>query len=174
MTLNESRPTGRLWRTLEAHLGSGDVGHVIYGAIIGLALVCALQAHPPAAGVTAALLVGTAVAVGLAELYSEIVAAEARTHRLVRRGQVRAMAAEALAVVVGAGFPAVFFALAAFGAMRVETAFTLAKWTGLGLICGYGYLAARLAGVSRASALVHALAIGLIGVALIALKALLH
>ena len=174
MTLDESRPTGRFWTTLETHLGSRDVGRVIYGAIIGLALVSALQAHPPAAGVTAALLVGTAVAVGLAELYSEIVATEARTRRLVRRAQVRTLAAEALAVIAGAGFPAVYFALAAFGVMRLDTAFTLAKWTGLALICGYGYLAARLAGVSRASALVHALAIGLIGGALIALKALLH
>jgi hypothetical protein len=174
MTLEESRPTGRLWTAVETHLGSSDVGRVIYGAIIGLALVCALQAHPPAAAVTTALLIGSAVAVGLAELYSEVVATEARTHRLVRREQVRTLAVQALAVVVGAGFPAVYFALAAFGALELDTAFNLAKWTGLGLICGYGYLAARLARVSRASALVHTLAIGLIGVALIALKALLH
>jgi hypothetical protein len=70
-----------------------------------LALVVALQNHPPAAGETAAVLVGTALAVGLAELYSEVVAAEARTRRPVPRNEMRAMALDALAVVFAQGFP---------------------------------------------------------------------
>ena len=53
---------------IEAHLGSSQVSRVIYGAIIGLALVLALEQHPPAPGVTIASLLATAVAVGLAEL----------------------------------------------------------------------------------------------------------
>jgi len=53
-------------RAVEAHLGSRDVARVIYGAIIGLAIVVALQEHPPTAGQVAAALVGSAVAVGLA------------------------------------------------------------------------------------------------------------
>src|SRR4051794_4320384 len=66
----------RLRDRIEAHLESRDVARVIYGSIIGLALVLALQAHPPTAARTAGLLVGSAVAVGLAELYSEVVGAE--------------------------------------------------------------------------------------------------
>jgi hypothetical protein len=60
-------------RALEEHLGSGRVARVIYGAIIGLALVVSLEAHPPKAWVVAATLVTTALAVGLAELYSDFV-----------------------------------------------------------------------------------------------------
>jgi hypothetical protein len=159
---------------VQAHLGSRDVGRVIYGAIIGLALVVALQAHPPPAAVVAAALLGTALAVGLAELYSEVVSLEARTRSPVTRSQLRTMAGESLAVIFGAGFPAVFFLLAATGAIERHTAFVLSKWSGLGLIFGYGFLAARLSGSRPRRALVHAVAVGAVGGALIALKAVLH
>lgn len=159
---------------IEAHLGSRDVGRIIYGAIVGLALVVALQEHPPTAWTTAALLLGTAFAIGLAELYSEALSTEARTRRPVHRSELRAMSLEAVAVVIGAGFPAVFFVLAAIGATDVHAAFTLSKWSGLALICGYGFLAARLAGSTVGRGLAHSAAVGLIGGALIALKAILH
>ena len=68
-------------RSLASHLRSRQVSRVIYGAIIGLALVVALEAHPPEAGAVAATLVGTALAVGLVEAYSEIVALETRGRR---------------------------------------------------------------------------------------------
>jgi hypothetical protein len=68
----------------------------------------------------------------------------------------------------------VFFLLAAIGAFDIDTAFTLAKWTGLALISGYAFVAARLAGSPVPRALLHALVLGTIGGALIALKALLH
>jgi hypothetical protein len=117
---------------------------------------------------------GAAFAVGLAEVYSEVVGAEARTRRPVRRAQLRALAGEAAAVTFGAGFPALFFILAATGAMDTALAFRLSKWTGLGLICTYGFLAARLSGSRLGEALVHAVAVGAVGGALIALKALVH
>ncbi|MBI5105513.1 MAG: hypothetical protein HZB46_11145 [Solirubrobacterales bacterium] len=164
----------RIRDAVEAHLGSREVARVIYGAIIGLALVLAFQGHPPEPGQLAGLLIASALAVGLAELYSEVIGTETRTRRPVRLADLRAMAAEALVVVFGAAFPAVFFLLAAAGVMETPTAFTWSKWTGLVLICGYGYLAGRLSGSGRGRALLHALAIGLVGLALVGLKALLH
>jgi hypothetical protein len=163
-----------LRRAIEAHLGSRDVARVIYGSIIGLALVVALGNHPPSAATMAGFLVGTAVAVGLAEAYSEFVGTEARTRRPVERTQVRELLADAGAVTLGAGFPALFFVLAAAGAIDTDLAFSLAKWSGLGLICAYGFLAARLSGARLAGAFVHAALVGAVGGALIALKALLH
>jgi len=79
---------------------------------------------------------------GLAELYAEVVSAEARTRRSVQRAELRDMADEAVAVVFGAGFPAIFFLLAALGLIERQLAFSLSKWSGLGLICGYGFVAA--------------------------------
>jgi hypothetical protein len=159
---------------IEAHLGSEQVSRVIYGAIIGLALVVALEDHPPKAGVVVASICATAVAVALAELYSDVIGRETRTHRQVDRTHLVRIAEEAGAVASGIAFPAVFFVLAAAGAMKVATAFALAKWSGLGLILLYGYLGGRFAGRTVVASLGHAFMVGLIGVFLIALKALLH
>jgi hypothetical protein len=167
-------PRSALTRAVAAHLDSRDVSRIIYGATIGLALVVALQEHPPASGNIVALLVGTAVAVGLAEAYSEFVGTEARARRQLRAEEVHGLLKESAAVMLGVGFPAVFFALAALDAISTERAFSLAKWTGLGLICTYGFLAARLAGSRSSRALLHALAVGAIGGLLIGLKAVLH
>jgi len=159
---------------IEAHLGSRQVARVIYGAIIGMALIVVLSEHPPAPASVVALLLATAIAVGLAELYSEVLATETRTHHRVAREHLREILADVLAVGYGIAFPAVYFVLAALGAMEVETAFSLAKWSGIGLIGFYGFCAARLAGAGLASALLQGCAAGAIGAALIAFKAIVH
>jgi hypothetical protein len=166
--------TRSLRTAVEDHLGSHDVSRVIYGSIVGLALVVALEHHPPGAGATAAAVVGAAVAVGLAEVYSDAVGEEARLRRRVTLAQLRTFAGDAGAVTFGAAFPAAFFVLAGLGAIELPTAFTLAKWSGLGLICGYGLLAARLAGAGWRRSILQAAAVGAVGGALIVLKALVH
>ena len=147
---------------------------MIYGAIIGLALVVALEAHPPTAWVVAGSLVITALAVGLAELYSELIGVQARTRSRPGKAHLAELGTEVTAVAFGVAFPAVFFALAGLGALELDTAFGLAKWLGLGLIFFYGFSAARLAGASMLSSIVSASAAGAIGAFLIVLKALLH
>jgi hypothetical protein len=159
---------------IQAHLGSPQVARVVYGSIIGLALVVALEAHPPRAVVVVGSILATAVAVALAEIYSDVVGGETRRRRRLQGAELRHIAVDAAAVVFGIAFPAVFFALAAAGVMEVETAFTLAKWSGLGLIALYGFAAARLSGSGLAASLLNALAVGVIGGFLIAIKALLH
>ena len=163
-----------LRHAVDEHLGSRDVARIIYGSIIGLALVVALGQHPPTAVQTTGAILATAIAVGLAELFSEYVGLEARERRRVRAGELRHLAAESVSVAFGAGFPATFFILAAAGVIELDTAFDLAKWTGLGLICAYGFAASRLAGAGTHRAVLHAGALGLVGAGLIALKALLH
>jgi hypothetical protein len=159
---------------LELHLGSTQVARVLYGSIIGLALVVALEAHPPRPAVMVGTLLGTAVAVGLAELYSEVVGTEVRTRRRVERERFREIATDVAAVAFGIGFPAVFFLLSAAGAMEVDTAFELAKWSGLGLIGFYGFCAGRLSGMGLTPALLQAVAVAAVGGFLIGLKALIH
>jgi hypothetical protein len=161
-------------RAIKAHLGTRQVGRVIYGAIIGLALIVVLESHPPAPGVVIGSLLASGVAVALAELYSEIVATETELHHRVAREQVAEILDDVIAVFFGVSFPAVFFVLAAAGAMEIDTAFDVAKWTGVGLIGFYGYSAARLAGAGLVTCLLQALAAALIGVILIGLKALVH
>ena len=160
--------------SLEQHLGSRQVGKVVYGSIIGLALVVAIESHPPKPGVMAVWLVGTAIAVGLAEVYSEVVGKETSTRQPVTRHDMRHMAEDAVAVGFGVAFPAVFFLISALSLIDVERAFTIAKWTGLGLIGFYGYWAARFAGAPTPRALLKAALVALIGAGLILLKSLVH
>src|SRR5687768_18307138 len=120
--------------SVEQHLGSRQVSKVVYGSIIGLALVVALESHPPKPGVMAVWLLGTGIAVGLAEIYSEVVGKETSTRQPVTRGDLRHMAEDAAAVGFGVAFPAVFFVISALGFVDVARALTIAKWTGLGLI----------------------------------------
>jgi hypothetical protein len=160
--------------TLEAHLGSRQVARIVYGSIIGLTLIVALDDHPPRAGVMTAWLLLTAVAVALAELYSEVVGAETSQRHRVTRRQVAHMLDDAGAVAIGVGFPAVFFLLASIDLIQLHTAFTIAKWSGLGLIGFYGYWAARFAGAPVSRALVQAVMVAAVGGALILFKALLH
>jgi hypothetical protein len=159
---------------IESHLGSAQVSRVIYGSIIGLALVVSLEKHPPGAGVMVGFVLATALAVALAEIYSDIIGTETRTHARVDAARKRVIATDAGAVAFGIGFPAVFFVLASAGVIETGTAFTIAKWSGLGLIGLYGYFGGRLSGRSVSASILHALAVGLIGGILIAFKALLH
>jgi hypothetical protein len=159
---------------LTSHLRSRQVSRVIYGAIIGLALVVALEVHPPEAGAVAATLVGTAIAVGLAEAYSEIVALETRGRRHARRSELRDLGAHVAAVAAGIAFPSVYFGLAATGVLEEAAAFELAKWSGLGVIGVYGFVGARASGSGLFGSLLQAAAVALIGGFLIALKAVVH
>ena len=160
--------------SLETHLGSRQVARVVYGAILGLTLVVVLESHPPSPGVTTAWLLATALAVALAELYSEVVGFETRERHRVTRHQMAHMLDDAFAVAFGVGFPAVFFLLTMAGLWELGTAFTVAKWSGLGLIGFYGYCAARFAGAGVAGAVVRGAAVALVGAGLIVVKALLH
>jgi VIT1/CCC1 family predicted Fe2+/Mn2+ transporter len=161
-------------RTIEAHLGSRQVSRVVYGAIIGLAVIVPMEDHPPSSGVVAGTLLATAVAVGLAELYSDVVGTETRMRRPVRGAEVREAMDNVVAVAFGIAFPVAFFLLAAAEVIDQDTAFTIAKWSGIGLLGFYGFWGARLAGKSPSTSALRALAVGLVGAFLVALKALVH
>jgi hypothetical protein len=159
---------------LAAHLRTHNVARIIYGSIIGLALVVALEQHPPSAGAIVATLLGTALAVAVAEIYSDVIGTEVRTRARISRRHLSEVVEDAALVAFGIAFPAVFFLLAAFEAIERDTAFTLARWTGLFLIAAYGFAAARLAGMGLSRSLVQAVAIGLVGAFVILLHAVTH
>ena len=133
---------------LSVHLASRQVTRVVYGAIIGLALIVTLERHPPTTGVVVGSLIATGLAVAFAELYAEYVGTETRERHRIHRAEFSHMFDDALAVAFGVAFPGVFFVIARIGPLELETAFRFAKWSGLGLIGFYGFCAGRLAGAS--------------------------
>jgi hypothetical protein len=157
-----------------AHLDSRQVSRVLYGSIIGLALVVALEAHPPRSVAIVVTLIATALAVGLAEVYAEYVGTEVRTRTRPRRHDVLEMFEDGVSTAAGVAFPAVFFVLAALDWIERDTAFDIAKWSGLGLILAYAFAAARLTGDTVLRSMRRAAVAGLIGTFLILVKALLH
>src|SRR4051812_49333294 len=92
---------------VSAHLGSHQVARVIYGSIVGLALVVALQEHPPKAGAVAGLLVSTGIAVALAEFYSDVVGTRVRLRHALSPRLRKEILADVAGVAAGAAFPAV-------------------------------------------------------------------
>ena len=160
--------------SVAAHLESRQVSRVVYGSIIGLALVVVLEAHPPPMRSVVVSLLATAVAVGLAELYSELVGFETLRGRKANRAELRHLGWDIVAVAFGIAFPVVFFLLALLGVLEDDAAFTFAKWTGVGLIGAYGFAGARLSGSGLVKSLVQGMAVALIGALLIALKSLVH
>src|SRR4051794_41513013 len=83
------RYRARLRRAIAAHLGSRDVARVIYGAIVGLALVVGLEFHPPTAGQTIAAIAGAAVAGGGPPPYTPAGGPRGRAPPLPPPGQPR-------------------------------------------------------------------------------------
>jgi hypothetical protein len=159
---------------VEAHLGSRQVARVVYGAIIGLTIIVAVEDHPPSAAVMAAWLGLTGLTVALAEVYSEVIGVETSERHRVTRHQLTRLLGEGWAVALGVAFPAVFFLLAVVHLFELDTAFALARWSGLGLIGFYGYWAARFAGAPVPRALAQAAAVAAIGGIVIGFKALVH
>jgi hypothetical protein len=170
----ERQPSAPSSRALAARLGSHRVSRAIYGTVVGLALVVALEAHPPSPGSVAGLLASTAFAVAMAELYSELLAARFAVQGPVDPERRSRAVIDALSVAAGAGFPAVYFVLAAAGVMEGPTAFALAKWTGLALIGVYGFLAAWLAGAGVTRSVLYAIVVVVVGTLVVLVKSLVH
>jgi len=146
----------------------------IYGSIVVLALLLALENHPPPPLQAAGVVAGTVLAVLAAEAYAEILGAELSLGRRETREERRARFHELAAMTVSAEAPVAILLLAAAGILDEETAFRLARWSTLALLLVGGYLARRLAGTSRWSAAWSGLLVFGVGILISVLKSWLH
>ena len=146
----------------------------VYGTIIALAVVATLEGSSAPAGEVIAAVVGAVIAAQLAELYAQYLASVIRERSHARTGELRRAAVDSALGTLAAFVTVVPFVLAAAGAIDLDTAFNVAFWAGLGLLGAYTLLANRLAGLSGLRNAVACTAVLAIGLALIALKALVH
>lgn len=146
----------------------------VYGSIIALAVIILLEEAGAEAGEVIAAATGSVIAAMLAEGYAEYIAAVIRHRRHPSRAEAGEQAADIGAGTLAALVPLIPFVLVELSAIKLETAYDVAPWLGIGVIGGYTLLANRLAGLSSLQSAALTAAALAIGAALIAIKALTH
>jgi hypothetical protein len=146
------------------------VSHAAYGSIVVLAVILALEGRTGDSWEVVASVVGAAVATAMAEIYADYLGATIRAHRRLTREERHAAARNISAGFVAAILPGIFFVLAAADVIAIGSAFDAAKWTGVGVLGGYAFLANRLAGLSIAHSVAVGAGFAFVGAALVVLK----
>lgn len=146
------------------------VSKIIYGTIMVLVVLLAMEEHPPSAGGSLALVVLTGIGVALAEFYSDYIGTSIKERKTLTIGDRREIYHDISGVLIGALLPAPFFILAIFDIMDLENAFTFAKWTLVGVLLFYGYVASRLNGHSQIFSIILAVAASTIGLIVVLFK----
>lgn len=179
-TAHVPRRRRRVWLRRPHFVSTGphSEGHYaarsVYGAILVLALLLALQQHPPGPWNAAVLVGGTLLAVLAAETYADILGMEVDQGRPATREERQAKWRELGVVMVAAEGPVLVFVLAGLGVLDEDLAFRLAVWITIGVLFTEGFLARWLAGRSLLASLTSACVVGGIGVGLAVLKHLAH
>ncbi len=146
----------------------------VYGTIIGLAVILALEETGAGANDVTAATVGAVIAAALAELYAQYIGAEIRERRPPAAAEIWAVAIDTAAGTLAALIPVIPFVLAELGALDRESAYDIAPWLGVGVLVAFAALANRFVGLTGGrNAVVTAVALA-VALVLIGLKALVH
>ena len=151
-----------------------DAGGVVYGVIvIGALLAAESGSHDGYAGTLESALIATCV-YWAAHAYSNLTGRRlALGERLTARGLVRELGHD-IAIVRGAAIPVLAVLVSWAAGAGPETAVTIALWCAVASIAGFELAAGIRSGASRGE-LALQLAAGIaMGMAIIALKVLLH
>jgi hypothetical protein len=144
--------------------------HAVYGSIVVLAVVTGLDQAEASAREAFFATVGAAFAVVLAEIYADMIGTTLRHRRPPNRAEWQEFVVDVGFGFGAACFPAVFFLIAGLGWMKLNHAFSLAEWIGLGVLWVYVFAAARAAGLGAFRALIWAAGLTVCGILLVELK----
>ncbi|CAM5367545.1 hypothetical protein SALBM135S_08523 [Streptomyces alboniger] len=146
----------------------------VYGCIVVLALLLAMEEHPPSAFEAALLLGVTLLGIVAAEAFAWSVGQEAERGRRLTFAEYRRTVIEHAAALLAAPLPLLFFTLAGFGLFAERLAFTLSRWVTLALLFGFCCTARRLSGRDWTNAVLTGCVATLVGVVLANFKSLAH
>jgi hypothetical protein len=146
----------------------------VYGSIIALAVIVVLDEAGAEADEVLAATFGSVVAAMLAEGFAEYLAQVIRGSRHPTRSENATMAADIAAGTLAALVPLVPFLLVQIDVVELPTAYDIALWLGVGVIGAWTLLANRLAGMGAKQTVVFTVVGVLIGLSLIAIKAVTH
>ena len=150
------------------------VARAVYGLITVLAVLQAMELHPPDAWRGAITLFGTTLAVALIEVYAEAIGVLLGRSGRLDRQELAHMWHEAAPVMVGAQGPTVVLVLSALGLMSVETAIDIAQVVAFLTLFGYGWRIGQLLDQRWTRQVASGLILVAIGGLLVGIKAAFH
>ncbi|WP_371524870.1 hypothetical protein OG302_00995 [Streptomyces sp. NBC_01283] len=146
----------------------------VYGCIVVLSLLLALEDHPPPAFAAALLLAATLTGIAAAEAFASLIGQEVERGRPPTRGEWRRTVAERSLALSAAVAPVLFFVLAGFGFFAERLAFTLSRWVTLILLFVFCCAARAVSGRTPTNALLTGVAAAALGILLANFKSLTH
>ena len=146
----------------------------VYGCIVVLSLLLALESHPPPAFQAALLIAATLTGIVAAEAFASLIGQEVERGRPPTRAERRRTIAERSAAFTAAVAPLLCFVLAGFGLFAERLAFTLSRWITLILLFVFCCVARGLSGRTRMNALLTGVAATAVGIVLANFKSLTH
>ena len=121
----------------------------IYGTLTVMAVIVAMEDHPPPALRAAAQMFGVTLAIAIAKAYAEIIAGTLHRGRRLIAEEWREILRRVSPVLFGSQGPTVVMLLSAFGLFSVETAIDVSKALILVLLFVYGLRVAQLLHTNR-------------------------
>jgi len=161
-------------RWLGLRFGSKQATHGIYIEIVLLAVILALESKRPSDRDIVSSVVGAIVVVVLADLYAYYVGTMIGSGKRPTGGELRTALVGETGGLVSTLPVVLLLMLGVAGVYSLEAGFTLAKWTGVLMIGAYALFAHRRAGLTTRQSVPATAFLLLVGVALVALKALVH
>jgi hypothetical protein len=156
---------------LNKYYDNDRASKVIYGAIL-ISAYLITQSHSD--GSTAlSLAFGTlfaAVAIVLAEVYSDIIGRTIKHKRKLTNHERHEIEKDSLAIVSVSIWPSVMFFLSHLGLFSVQFAFDISYLLLIGVLVIFSYIASRLSGRSKIKSLMWSLIISIIGICVILVK----
>jgi hemolysin III len=158
----------------EQRVSHAYVTRAVYGLVTVLAVLQAMELHPPSAWAGVITLFGTTLAVALVETYAHSIATMLAEEHPLSLHELRDIWHDVAPVLTGAQGPTVPLLLAAFGVISVEYAIDLAQLIAFLLLFGYGWRIGTLLDNRRSRHLLSGVMLLAIGGIIVGIKAAFH
>jgi hypothetical protein len=159
-----------MWTRITQNINGHKVSKTIYGTIIILVVIVTMEEHPPSPAGTAATVILTGLGVALAEFFSDLIGKSIEERHSLSKAERLEVVKDISAVMTGAWLPLPFIILAWMGIFSIDFAIDLAKWTLVGVLLFYGFVASRLAGHAMLRSFIFAVSASLVGVMIVLFK----
>jgi hypothetical protein len=150
------------------------VARSIYGLVTVLAVLEALEHHPPSAWRGAVILFGTTLAVALVEAYADSIAEMIARGGGLSRADFVEIGHDVAPVMIGAQGPTIVFLLATLSLFTVDTAIDIAQAVAFLTLFGYGWRIGQLLHERRHKQVISGLVLVAIGGLVVGVKAAFH